>query len=168
MTKPGGWRRPGIFYAWRPHRDRARLGGMSDNHLAAVRDPYTTEPGAFTAALALGLVEMHEGQPRRTEAGEEALRKAAPRDSVLVAFEEARDQAEAFERGTRVTVAAEPGLIGTVTGPSCHMFGGLGDMAKVWIQWPDGGASGHHPSEVQRLTNAPGGVSDQHGEDTRF
>jgi hypothetical protein len=37
--------------------------------MAAVRDPYTTTPGAFTAAREMGLVEMHEGQPRLTLAG---------------------------------------------------------------------------------------------------
>jgi hypothetical protein len=55
---------------------------MSDTHLAAVRDPYTSEPGAFTAALALGLVEMHEGQPRLTPAGLEAKRLEALRGLV--------------------------------------------------------------------------------------
>lgn len=41
--------------------------------LEAVRDPYTTTPGAFTSARVLGLVEMHEGQPALTGLGHTRL-----------------------------------------------------------------------------------------------
>lgn len=45
--------------------------------LSAVVDPYTTVPGAFTAARELGLVEVLEGRPVLTRAGR-AARGAAP------------------------------------------------------------------------------------------
>lgn len=35
----------------------------------ALRDPYTTIPGAFTAARERGWVELHEGQPRVSPLG---------------------------------------------------------------------------------------------------
>lgn len=57
-------------------------------------------------------------------------------------------KSEFFARGTRVMVDAEPGLVGEVTDPPDHLFGGLADLAKIWIVWPDGGASGHDPCDV--------------------
>lgn len=43
----------------------------------AVLDPYTTVPGAFTAARKAGLVEVREGQPMRTPQGEAYRRRLA-------------------------------------------------------------------------------------------
>lgn len=48
---------------------------------AAVRDPYTTVRGAFTAAREAGLVEVREGQPVRTKSGESFLRQLKNRNT---------------------------------------------------------------------------------------
>lgn len=67
---------------------------------------------------------------------------------VLANWEASCEAAAAFQRGTRVTAKTEPGLVGEVTDPPTHLYGGLGDLAKVWIVWPDGGSSGHAPGDV--------------------
>lgn len=41
---------------------------------SAVRNPFTTVPGAFTAAREAGLVELREGVPGLTAKGEAYLR----------------------------------------------------------------------------------------------
>ena len=45
-----------------------------DLAMVAVRNPYTTTPGAFTAARERGLVEIFEGCPTRTAEGRNAMR----------------------------------------------------------------------------------------------
>lgn len=47
----------------------------ADQAIPAILDPRTTERGAFSAARELGLVEVHEGQPIRTQMGEAAFRR---------------------------------------------------------------------------------------------